>query len=227
VRINAFGSGLEADDLDATLPGQPDTIVLPKANGAESIQWLDRQLALAEQANGWPASSIGLIALIETALGVVNLKEICSASPRLSALIFGAEDLAGDLGVPRTLEATEVFYARSAMVIHAAAFGLQAIDMVSVDFRDLPRLEREAAEGARLGYAGKQAIHPDQVEPIQAAFTPSAEAIAHAKHIVEAARAHQAQGTGAFALDNRMVDAPVVKSAQAVLAKARAAGLVE
>jgi citrate lyase beta subunit len=78
-----------------------------------------------------------------------------------------------------------------------------------------------------LGFAGKQAIHPDQVGPIQAAFTPSAEAIAHARRIVEAAQAHQAAGTGAFALDNKMVDAPVVKSAEAVLAKARAAGLEE
>jgi citrate lyase beta subunit len=118
-----------------------------------------------------------------------------------------------------------VFYARSAVVTHAAAFGLQAIDMVYVDYNDPAGLAQEAETGAQLGYAGKQAIHPAQIGPIQAAFTPSAEAVAQARRVVEAARAHQAEGRGAFALDGKMVDAPVVKAAEAVLAKARAAGI--
>ncbi len=225
VRINPPGSGLENDDLSAVLPGRPDGIVLPKVHDAGAVLWLDEQLAAAEQHRGWPSGSVSTIAIVESARGIVNLREICGAASRLSAIIFGAEDLAGDMGVNRTPEGTEVFYARSAVVTYAAAFGLQAIDMVSVDFRDQARLEREAAEGARLGYAGKQAIHPNQVGPIQAAFTPTLDAIAQACRIVAAAKAHAASGTGAFALDDKMIDAPVVKSAEAILAKARAAGV--
>jgi citrate lyase beta subunit len=164
--------------------------------------------------------------MIETARGVVNLKEIAGASPRLSALVFGAEDLAGDIGAVRTRAAWEVFYARSAVVTHAAAFGLQALDMVYVDYNDAEGLVREARQGAEMGYAGKQIIHPNQIRPVQDAFTPDEAAIAQAKRILEAHHQHQASGLGAFALDGKMVDMPVVRAAEQVLAKARAAGKI-
>ncbi len=225
VRVNRFGSGLEADDFVATVGGRPDGFVLPKTESAEAVQWLDAQITQAEQANGWPAGAIALIAMIETARGVVEARAVCSASPRLQAVIFGAEDLAGDIGATRTPEAWEVFYARSAVVTHTAAFGLQAIDMVFIDYTDAAGLEAEARQGAGLGYSGKQAIHPSQVAPIQAAFTPDAEAIARAQRMVAAYREHQAAGRGAFALDGKMIDAPALKAAEQVLAKARAAGL--
>jgi len=224
VRINRFGSGLEAEDLTMTIPGHPDAFVLPKVESAREIRWLDGQITQAEELWNWHAGGIGIIAMLETARGIVNLREICSASPRLQALIFGAEDLAGDIGAVRTPEAWEVFYARSAVVTHAAAFGLQAIDMVYLDYNDAAGLMRECQQGAQMGYAGKQAIHPNQIEPIQTAFTPSDEAIAQARRLVEAFQAHQEAGLGAFALDGRMVDAPLMKAAEQVLAKARAAG---
>jgi citrate lyase beta subunit len=224
VRINRFGSGLEVDDLTQVMIARPDGIVLPKVEEAEPVKWLDAQITEAEQVG---ENEIVIIAMIETARGVVNLKEIAGASPRLAGLIFGAEDLAGDMGATRTTEAWEVFYARSAVVTHAAAFGLQAIDMVYRDYNDTEGLIREARQGAEMGYAGKQAIHPNQTAPIQEAFTPSAEAIAQAKRIVEAHAAHQASGVGAFALDGKMVDRPVVKAAEQVLAKARAAGKIQ
>jgi citrate lyase beta subunit len=224
-RLNPFGSGWEADDLAGTIGGRPQGIVLPKVESAEAVRWLDAKLAAAEQALGWPPGEIGMMAMVETARGVVNLKEICGASPRLTGLIFGAEDLAGDIGATRTPEAWEVFYARSAVVTHAAAFGLQAIDMVFVDYADPAGLAQEAAAGARLGYAGKQAIHPAQIEPIQIAFTPSTAAITHAQRVVAAAQTHQSAGLGAFALDGKMVDAPIIKAAEIVLARARAAGI--
>ncbi len=224
IRINRYGSGLENGDLEQTIGGRPNSVLLPKVESAEAVQWLDAQITAAEQAHGWPAGSIEMLAMIETARGVVNLKEIAGASPRLSALVFGAEDLAGDIGAVRTREAWEVFYARSAVVTHAAAFGLQAIDMVFVDYNDTEGLIREARQGVEMGYAGKQIIHPNQIRPVQDAFTPDADAIAQAKRIVEAHQQHQASGAGAFALDGKMVDMPVVKAAERVLAKARAAG---
>ncbi len=225
-RINPLGSGLEAEDLAAALAGRPDGIVIPKVEAAEPVRWASEQIEAVERTNGWPVGAIHLIVLVETARGIVNLPQIAAAGERLQALIFGAEDLAGDIGAQRTPAAWEVFYARSAVVTHAAAYGLQAIDMVYVDFRDRAGLANEATRGAQLGYTGKQVIHPDQVEPVQTAFTPDAAAIAYALRVAEAARQRQAEGIGAFALDGKMIDAPAVKAAERVLARARAAGKI-
>ncbi|HEX9618042.1 MAG TPA: CoA ester lyase [Anaerolineales bacterium] len=225
-RINAVGSGLEAEDLTAVLPARPDGIVVPKVSSAGEIAWVSTQIAAVEREHGWPEGAIPIIAIVETARGIVNLGEIAGADPRLQALVFGSEDLASDLGAQRTPAAWEVFYARSAVVTHSAAFDLQAIDMVYVDFRDLEGLQEEAKAGARMGYAGKQVIHPDQVVPVQGAFTPDEEAIAHAVRIMEAFSRNQQAGQGAFALDGKMVDAPIVKAAERVLGRARAAGKV-
>jgi citrate lyase beta subunit len=224
VRINPVGSGLEVDDLHAGLEVRPDGIVMPKVESGDAIRWASSAIAAAEQAQGWQAGQIAIIVLVETALGVVNLREIASSDPRLQGLIFGAEDLAGDIGAVRTPEAWEVFYARSAIVTHAAAFGLQAIDMVYIDYKDTEGLVRESAEAARMGYTGKQVIHPNQIAPVQGAFTPDDAEIAHAQRVMNAMAEHQEAGRGAFALDGKMIDMPLVKAAERVLARARAAG---
>jgi len=225
VRINAVGSGLETDDLQAVFTAgphiRPDSIVTPKVESAEQVRWVSAQIAQAEQRHAWPAGGIGMVILVETALGIVRLAEILSADPRLQAVVFGSEDLAGDIGAVRTPEAWEIFYARSAIVTHAAAFHLQAIDMVYVNFRDPEGLRAEALQGARMGYVGKQIIHPSQVQPTQAAFTPSPEAVAHARRVVEAFEAHQNEGRGAFDLDGKMVDMPILKAALGVLERAK------
>ncbi len=226
VRINPVGSGMEAEDLRAALEVRPDGIVIPKVESGDAIRWASAEIAAFERRNGWDGGQIAIIVLVETALGIVNLREIASSDPRLQALIFGAEDLAGDIGAVRTREGWEVFYARSAVVTHAAAFGLQAIDMVYIDYRDTEGLVTESVEAARLGYAGKQVIHPNQVGPVQGAFTPDAGAIAHAERIMNAMAQHQEAGKGAFSLDGKMIDMPLVKAAERVLARARAAGKV-
>jgi citrate lyase beta subunit len=223
VRINPVGSGLEADDLEAVLPARPDGVVVPKVAAAGQLAWVGGKIEAAELAHGWPVNSIGLLAVVESARAILELQAIAAAA-HLQALIFGAEDLAADLGAVRTRPAWEVFYARSAVVTAAAAYGLQAIDMVSVDFRDLEALGEEAAFGARLGYTGKQVIHPAQVAPVQEAFTPDEASVARARQLVEAFQAFQDRGAGAFALDGRMIDMPLVKAAEGVLARARAAG---
>lgn len=227
VRINPVGSGMEQEDLNTVLPSRPDGLVIPKIHSAEQLRWVSAQLTAAENTYGWPVGGIILLALIESARGVVNLREIAGADPRLQGLIFGAEDLAGDIGAVRTRAGWEIFYARSAVVTHAAAFGLQAIDMVWMDLKDLDGLREECLQGARMAYSGKQVIHPNQVGPAHEAFAPSDEAIAQARRVVEAAAQQQEAGKGAFALDDRMVDMPVVKAAEWVLARARAAGKLE
>jgi citrate lyase subunit beta-like protein len=225
VRINAIGSGLETEDIQAILPFRPDGVVLPKVDTMDQIQWASEKIEAAELAYGWPVHSIRLLAGVETPKAILNLKDIAS-HPRLAALIFGGEDYAASIGATRTPEALELLYARSAVVTACAAYGLQAIDMVSIDFKDLEALRREACFGAQLGYAGKQIIHPNQVAPVQEAFTPDETAIESARQLVEAFQARQVQGTGAFALDGRMIDMPLVKAAQGVLERARAAGII-
>jgi citrate lyase beta subunit len=226
VRINPLQSGLAADDLAVASLAHPDGIVLPKVESADQLQWVNMQLAAVEHDQGWPVGSLTLLALIETPQAVIHLSEICTAVPRLSGLIFGAEDLAVGLGAQRTPAAWEVFYARSAIVLHAAAYNLQAIDLVNVDFVDIEGLRQDAHQGAEMGFTGKQIIHPNQVEPVQNAFTPSNEAIVAAQKLVEAAAQCQQNGSGAFAVEGKMVDAPVVKLAERLLDRARAAGKI-
>lgn len=224
VRINPVGSGLELLDLEQVLPGKPGGVVIPKVESGDQIRWVSTQLAEAERRSCLSPSEIILIAVVETARGIINLPEIIGADPRLQALIFGAEDFASDLGAIRTPEAWEVFYARSAIVTHAAAGNLQAIDQVFINFNDTEGLIHDARQGANMGFSGKQIIHPKQVQPVQEVFTPSDEAVVYALRIMEAFKSSQEAGKGAFALDGKMIDAPIIKSAQRVLEKARAAG---
>jgi citrate lyase subunit beta-like protein len=224
-RINAIGSELERDDLQAVLPYRPDGIVIPKMEELGQIQWASEMIEAAELQNGWPVGSIRVLVDVETARGILNLKEIAS-HPRLDALIFGGEDFAASIGAVRTRDAIELLYGRQATVTAAAAYGLQAIDIVAIDFKDLEALRRESEFGAQLGFTGKQIIHPAQVGPVQAAFTPDESAIAHAQRIAETFEASQAKGAGAYALDGKMIDRPLLKNAQKVLERARAAGKI-
>jgi citrate lyase beta subunit len=222
-RINAVGSGLEQDDILAVLPFRPDGIVIPKLEALEQIEWANAIITQAEYENNWPINSIRMLVGVETARGILNLKEIAS-HPRLDGIIFGGEDYAASIGAHRTSEAWELFYARSAVVTACAAYALQAIDIVTIEFRDPEKVRSEARFGAQLGYSGKQIIHPNQVIPVQEAFTPSDEAIAQARRLVEAFEQHQSRGAGAFALDDKMIDMPLLKAAQNLLERAKAAG---
>jgi len=224
IRINSVGSGFEKDDLPAALAACPDTIVLPKVESAEQVVWVSGEIESYELSNGLPVGGIRLLAGLETAKGVINLKKIARADKRLEALIFGGEDFAASIGATRSPEAAELLYARQAVVTTCAAHEIQAIDIVYIDFRDTEGLRREARQGADWGFVGKQIIHPDQVGPVQEAFTPSDQAIAYAQRVVETFEASQAAGKGTYALDGKMIDMPLLKSAQNVLERAKAAG---
>jgi len=133
-RINAIGSGLEQDDIEAVLPYCPDGIVIPKVETLEQIQWGSELIEAAELSNGWPLNSIRMLVGVETAKGILNLKEIAS-HPRLDGIIFGGEDFAASIGAKRSESAVELLYARQAVVTTCAAYGLQAIDIVTIDFK--------------------------------------------------------------------------------------------
>jgi citrate lyase beta subunit len=227
VRLNAVDeSGLFKQDLEATIQGKPDGYVLPKVDSREQLLAVDALLHSYEQHLEIEPHSIELIAIIETAMGVVRLREICEATPRLKALAFGAEDLAGDMGTVRTPDNREGFYAQSAVVLHAKAYGLQAIDTPFVDLSaDDSVLAVQTERAMQLGYTGKFAIHPRQLPVIQQVFTPTAAQIDAARRLIDAHTQHQANQTGVFVLDGKMVDMPMVRAAQSVLDRARAAGL--
>ena len=226
VRINPFYTGRAQADLEAVLQLKPDTIVVPKVDSPDTLAEVDEIITHAEEIAHLAKGSIEVIVLIESAKAFVNLPAICDSSPRLTGLIFGAEDFTADAGMTRTPAGTELLYARSALALHAAAFDLQAIDMVQTNFTDTERLTTEARQAADLGYAGKQVIHPAQIEAVQRIFTPDQAAIAHAQRIIIGAAEAAESGRGAFSLDGEMVDLPVIKRAQYILARARAAGLI-
>ena len=226
IRINSLGSGFEEFDLVAALATNPDSIVVPKIETAEQVKWVSEHIETYELSSNNNVGSIRLLIGVETAKGILNLREIATSDKRLEAIIFGAEDYAASLGATRTKEGTEVLYARSAVVTACAANDLQAIDMVYIDFRDIEGLRVEAQQGAGLGFSGKQIIHPNQVIPVQEAFTPSDDAIAYAQRVVETFISSQKEGKGAYALDGKMIDMPLVKNAQKVLERAKAAGKI-
>ena len=218
VRLNPIDGDLAAADLRAVMKTPPDGLVIPKVGSPDEILKVARLTAKTPRP---------ILALIESAAGVMNLREIVSAHPRLAALLFGAEDLAGDIGATRSPAGHEAAWARGAVMIAAAAGGLQAIDTIHPAIDDLEGLERESRLAAGMGYAGKMAIHPKQLPVIAAAFTPTDGEIASALRLTTEHARQQAGGRGVFVLDGRMIDWPMVRAAQRLLARARAAGRLD
>jgi citrate lyase beta subunit len=223
VRVNALETGLVQDEISATAPGRPDAYLAPKVEDASDLHALDRMLSQAEETNGLPRNRFRLLAMIETALGVMNLRAICRATPRLDALVFGAEDLAASTGAIRTHAGWEIFYARSAVVTAAGAYGLQAVDCVYVNFSDAEGFSADCSFARQLGYVGKTLIHPSQIDAANRIFAPSAQEVEWAQRLIAAFEAHQNSGAGAFSFEGKMVDMPILRSAQRVLERAKAA----
>ncbi len=223
VRINPVSTSLADDDLDAIVPARPDAVFLPKVESAEEVRAVSTRLLEAERANGWEERSIRLLALIESARGVIEAAAIAAADERLDALAFGAEDFTSDIGAIRTTEGAEIATAHGTVVLAAAAYGRQAIDTPFVDLHDMQGLEAATAHARNLGYSGKLAIHPRQVSVIEGVFTPDAETVAEARALIEAFEAHEERGSGVFAHLGKMVDMPMVRAARKVLERAQAA----
>ncbi|KAK2042935.1 HpcH/HpaI aldolase/citrate lyase family protein [Colletotrichum somersetense] len=227
VRINAVETKFALDDLTAlgSLPNV-DAIVVPKVNSAADLSYVTdvlRHVAPARHESTSP-NPVKLIALIESARSIMNLSEICKASPYLSGLIFAAEDFALDLSLTRTPSLTEFLYARSAIVTAAKAAGLpSAIDLVCTSFRGdegLKRLEEESLGGKSMGFNGKQCIHPSQVALVQRLFAPGEKEVEWAVRVAIADEKASKAGRGAWTLEGMMIDAPVTAKAKAVIAKA-------
>jgi len=213
VRVNADVSTAAAD-LDAVLEGDPrlDAVMVPKAESATDVGTLAD--LLAERGAGLP-----VIALCESARGVLHAEDI-AAAPAVDAVAFGAEDLAADVGATRTEGSEEVSHARQHVVLAAAAADVDAIDTVFTDIEATDRLAEETGVAVQLGYDGKMAIHPAQVDVINEAFTPDPETVEWAERVLEAREA--ADRPGVFRVDDEMIDAPLVARAERVMERYRA-----
>ncbi|MDP3525182.1 MAG: CoA ester lyase [Hoeflea sp.] len=227
VRINALDTGLTDDDLAAVVPGAPDAILLPKAGSGADLQDLGARIAVEEAEAGLPDGGIRVHALMtETAGGMLAASSFASKSARLSALAWGAEDLAAAIGAASNKDEegryTDVFrMARSLTILAAAHADVDAIDTVFTDFRDAGGLEAECRAAVRDGFSGKMAIHPDQVGVINMAFTPAPADVERAVRIL-ALFAAAGPDAGVLSLDGKMIDRPHLRQAERV---ARRAGL--
>jgi citrate lyase subunit beta / citryl-CoA lyase len=218
VRINALDSDLAEADLRATAAAPPDAYIIPKVESAAAVDYVASLVAARA-----PDATLIPIAT-ETPAGLLGIEAIARA-PRVSAITWGAEDLGAVLGVRATRndrgEYLDVFrHARTMTLLAAAAAGVDALDGVYVDFQDTDGLLREAREAALSGFAGKMSIHPVQIDPILAAFTPGDDEIAELYELVAAFAEAQREGRHAFRFRGRMVDAPHLARARRVLARA-------
>ena len=209
-----LGGGDEGRDRPkgATDEVRLDAVMLPKVEGADRIETV---AALCAERGREPA----VFALVETAAGVLSARSIAAADAT-DALVFGAEDLAADVGATRTDEGTEVLYAREHVVLAASAADVDAIDTVYTDFSDEAGLREDAAFARRLGYDGKLAIHPAQVGPITEAFTPDPADVEWAERVLDARDAAEREGRAVFEVDGEMIDAPLIAQAERVLDRA-------
>jgi citrate lyase subunit beta/citryl-CoA lyase len=229
VRINGLSTGLTDADLDAVVAARPDAIMLPKAEGGASIMHADAKLATREALAGLPDGHVKIVAIAtETAQSLFVAGTYRAASPRLTALTWGAEDLSADLGAEANRDAEGRFLdpyrlARTLCLAAAAGAEVPALDTVYVDFRNEAGLRRECEEARRDGFQGKMAIHPAQVATINDVFTPKPEAVARAKAIIAAFAAEP--GAGVVGIDGVMYDRPHLTKAQRLLARAEAAGI--
>jgi citrate lyase subunit beta/citryl-CoA lyase len=225
VRVNGIDTGLIDADLDAVLAGKPDGIILPKAEGGASITHLDAKLTAREPMHGIANGATAILALTtETAKAMFLAGTYAGASPRITGLTWGAEDLSAELGAEANRDADGSFLdpyrlARTLCLVAAAAAQVQAIDTVYIDFRNEQGLKRECEEARRDGFTGKLAIHPAQVAVINAVFTPTPEALAHAQAVVDAFAA--AGGAGVVGIGGVMYDRPHLAKAKQLLARAK------
>ncbi|HEY3779413.1 MAG TPA: CoA ester lyase [Rhizomicrobium sp.] len=219
VRVNPVGSADYKDDLDAAVAARPAGIVLPKPDSPDALRTLDRSLTELEHTIGLTPGAIGVIPVAtETPAAVLALPEYRTPPPRLQALTWGAEDLSACLGAVTNRDESGEFaltyrLVRSVCLVAAKAAGVDAIETLHADFRDMSGLARAARNAQREGFAGMLAIHPDQVDTINAAFTPSPEDVERARRVVAAF----GDGTGVASLDGKMIDQPHLKQAQQIL----------
>lgn len=220
LRVNGIDTRWFMEDIDAAARAAPDTVVVPKIETPGQLRTVDGRLTTAETEHEVEEGSIEVVAQLETARGVahaLDIGEAAGAVERVTALVFGAEDFAATVGARRTASNHEVNFARSRTVLAAALAPVQAIDQAYIDYENLEGLADEAKAARDLGYVGKQIIHPDQVDPVHDAFTPTDDEIDGARTLLDAVEAADIEEGGVISHEGRMIDRPLILQARRVV----------
>ena len=225
VRVNALDTEFFQEDIDSVVVKGLDGVIAPKVESAAQIRTVYEALVVAEEKQGITPGQILIMPLIESAAGVERISEIVAEKTvrdRLFTVFFGALDYTLDMGIEMTREGVELHYPRSRIAIACRAAGIEPpIDSpFMIDLRDIEALKADAARARALGFQGKQCIHPNQIEPCHAIFSPSQEEIQQAERIVAAFEEAEAKGTAALQLDGKFIDYPAVERARRIIALA-------
>lgn len=221
VRINPLDT-FGAEDIQAIVPCQPDVLLIPKVQSVQDMEEVTALVAKAEQVG---QKAVQLIALLETPQGIAQSYEIAQTKGRLVALALGAEDYTAGLGATRTKAGQEIFMARALVINAAAAAGIQSLDTPFTDANDEAGLQQDTLTGKALGFKGKLAINPRQIDMIHSVFNPTLADIEWAQEVVEAINKAAAEGSGVASLHGKMVDAPIVARAESILQLAKVIGV--
>lgn len=213
VRVNGADTPWFRDDLEAIVPARPHAVRIPKCHSPKDIAEADAAIGEIELRNGIPAGAVKIHAMLESAHGIELAFQIASSAARIEALTLGGQDLTSDLGVQKTRDGVELFYARGRVVMAAKAAGLLAFDTVWTDIEDPDGLRGEANLAVKMGFTGKAAIHPSQIAVIHQAYKPDPAELRRAARIVAAAEQAKEEGKGVVSVDGRMVDNPIVMRA--------------
>jgi citrate lyase subunit beta/citryl-CoA lyase len=222
-RVNALETRWLEEDLAAVVGQHIFGVSVGKIRSAGDISAISQVMTTLEQRAGIAVGSLRLIPWIETAEAIVNCNAICRASERIVAAAFGGEDFTADMGIERLEDEAQVAYARSTLCVTARAAQVLALDTPYFKLRDPDGLRANAAAAKRIGFKGKFAIHPEQIETLDECFSPSEQEIAHAQRVIEAFDAAERRGRASTSLDGWVIDVPVVKRARALLELARRA----
>ena len=226
IRMNPISTELARDDLAETIAGRPDGYVVPKPRHAGDIREIAQLLDRLEHRHGIAPGSTRLLPIAtETPEGLLNIREVAAASPRIVAISWGIEDLGAAMALPRVRDERGRYleiprYARTMCAVAASAAGIEWLDTVYTDIADLDGLRRECEDGVAMGFSGKISIHPSQIEVINAVFTPDKTQVAEARELVALFEEHRARGVYAFRFKGQMVDAPHLTRARKLIERA-------